>query len=161
MARGTSAFGRFDCCDSWAASLYALPRRVQPCRNRHQPTCALRSSAGRDGSINNASTGAPEHPDHRRLRKSSGRREGSMRYVPPAWIGRGAEHNFGGRPEPYKWHYIHADKSVVAQTRQTWVRRHDACFRCFQPQELCDRATSHRCKYADLVVHGVFIAFER
>jgi hypothetical protein len=53
-----------------------------------------------------------------------------------------------------KWVYINGKKEVMAQGRGRWISAFSACFRCYQPQELCEPG-GRGCEYPDLVMPGM------
>lgn len=70
------------------------------------------------------------------------------------------QHAFSQCRQAHKWRYIEAKRAVLHRSRRRWVGRFDACFYCFQPQTVCDRVASGRCRYEDLVMQAVFARFE-
>jgi hypothetical protein len=50
------------------------------------------------------------------------------------------QHRFGACRQVRKWGFIRCREAVMKRTRGRWIDRFDACFYCYQPQGVCERA---------------------
>ena len=70
------------------------------------------------------------------------------------------QHSFTQCRQVHKWEYINAKRDVLRRTRRQWMRKYDACFRCYQPQALCTRPEGGKCQYTYLAMQAVFGAYQ-
>ena len=70
--------------------------------------------------------------------------------------GREWRHGLNSCKHPDKWVFIHAKKELLEQRRPRWITPYSACYRCFQPQSVCEVGVGGgSCEYPDVVMPGM------
>ena len=70
--------------------------------------------------------------------------------------GRDWRHALNSCKSEDKWVYIHGKKELLQQRGPRWITPYSACYRCFQPQGVCEvGAGKGSCEYPDVVMPGM------
>ena len=70
--------------------------------------------------------------------------------------GREWRHTLTACKHPDKWAFIHGKRELLQQRGGRWISPYSACYRCYQPQGVCESAEGQgSCQYPDVVMPGM------
>jgi hypothetical protein len=70
--------------------------------------------------------------------------------------GREWRHPLTACKHPDKWVFINGKRELLAQGGSRWITPYSACYRCYQPQGVCEvGGGGGRCEYPDVVMPGM------
>lgn len=74
-----------------------------------------------------------------------------------------ARHSLRTCPNPRRFKYFDAKKEAQAQgqRRGGWFPRFNSCYRCFNPQVVCDQQGQGQCLFTDLVIPASWAVFQK
>jgi len=74
-----------------------------------------------------------------------------------------ARHSLGACPNPQRFQYFTAKKAAQAQGRNHggWFQQFNSCYRCFNPQGICDQQGQGQCRFSDLVMPICWAMFQK
>lgn len=74
-----------------------------------------------------------------------------------------ARHSLGACPNPKRFQYFDAKKQAQAQGRGRggWFGQFNSCYRCYNPQVICDQQGQGRCPFQDVVMPACWAVFQK
>ncbi|OKO91810.1 hypothetical protein PENSUB_12978 [Penicillium subrubescens] len=73
-----------------------------------------------------------------------------------------ARHGLAGCVNPERFRFFDAKREAQSQGqgRGGWFRQYSSCYRCFNPQAVCDRLGAGGCQFRDLVMPSCWAVFQ-
>ncbi|KAL4911644.1 P-loop containing nucleoside triphosphate hydrolase protein, partial [Aspergillus aurantiobrunneus] len=74
-----------------------------------------------------------------------------------------ARHSLETCPNPKRFQYFDVKKQAQAEGRRRggWFRQFNSCYRCFNPQAICDQQGQGQCVFKDIVMPACWAVFQK